>query len=137
MLDLKQAAFWDKTYTRAELMKESRWLLIFIGVANLVLPFLNMKEGNSSEAENAMLGMGVIGAIYLCVAFISFFWVRFVAIFLWIFDLAYTNLIMGRMRTPSLFFMTIGIIFAYKMLVYKDAGETERSKKPLNPKGSV
>ena len=112
-------AFWNKEYDHSELMKDSRWLLIFIGAANIIMGWIRYSSALPGGDEDSALGIILIGGFSLGAAFVPSFWTRLVFIFLWIADLVYINLIMGRMHPVSIIFIVVGTVFIYKMLKYR------------------
>ncbi|MDP8216436.1 MAG: hypothetical protein P9L98_03855 [Candidatus Kaelpia imicola] len=98
----------NKAYTRKELMKASMFLLLFIGLMHLFLGLTGLGDG----------AMAIGGIIYIVVALIPLFWLRFVGISVWMFDLVCTTLFMAFIPIYMLY-MVLGSYFLYKMLKYR------------------
>lgn len=118
---------WERVYTRREIMKESRVVLIVVGAASLLLGFIYQ----SGESALSAIAMGILFAV---AGLIPSFWLRFVCIVLWVADLTYTNLFQLRLRPISLFLIPMASIFLYKMWRYRNStGDvTQESAQPLS-----
>ena len=106
-------------------MSESKWLLIIVGVINLLFGISifygaqpDLYQGQ--EAIDTGVGIGFIALIYIIAAIAKSYWFRFVCISLWVTDLFATNIILGRMRPVAIIFFLTGIILLYKMWKYRN-----------------
>jgi hypothetical protein len=116
----KRAYFWDKSYTHEQLMKESRWLLLFITVVHVAMAiFLFLSAGGKAQAVYNAIGAGITGCLYLAGALIPSFWLRVACLSLWVVDLVYTSVTLPTPRPASILFIVIGIVFIYKLLKYR------------------
>ncbi len=114
--------FWDKVYTRAQLMRESRWLLLFIGVLMCAAAALLISSAPSpDDASDEAYGMVMLGPIFVVAALVPSFWLRFGVCALWAVSLA-TGVATGIARPITFFYLTALSIFLYKMWKYRDAG---------------
>ena len=114
--------WWDKEYTRPALMRESRWLLLFVALANIVFGLIRINgAGISDEIWWDAAGLIAVGVLYAAAALIRLFWVRFAFIFEWLLDLLYSNTVLHAPRVQSVFFFVLGAAFLYKMWRYRNA----------------
>jgi hypothetical protein len=124
--DSKGISWFKREYTKARLMSESRNLLIFIGIIQTAFGvFLASSEHSymSFDWKLTVVVYCALGSIYVLIGFLKFYWLRFIAILFWILDLIYTNWVpfgFKRHGSLSLFFIFMGLVFLYKMVVYKD-----------------
>ncbi len=124
--DSKGISWFKREFTRARLMSESRKFLIVLGIWQAVVgvSIASSKYGYMSfDWKLEVFGWCVAGSVYALIGFLRFYWLRFTALSIWVLDLIYTNWMpfgFERHRPLSLFFIFIGLIFLYKMVVYKD-----------------
>ena len=111
--------WWNKQYTRAELMRGSRWLLIGVGLIHLGIASAMYAGWAKGHTFYEALGFGLMGIFYCGAGLIKSFWLRFVCMGVWVGDLFYANILLGGMRPAAFVFMAIGMIFLYKMWRYR------------------
>ena len=112
--------FWNKQYTRPQLLKESRWLLIFVAVVHAFMGWERIANSKTVETSQSGIGLVIIGIIYLIVALQPYFWIRFIFLAVWVIDLTYTAFFMENIKVGSkAVFLIIGYVFIYKMWTYR------------------
>jgi len=130
--------FWDRIYTRKELMRDSRWFLLFVGLINVGFGLLCRMEHTTIEKGNGIIALGCIDIVF---SFLPFFWPRFVCVAIFVADhlttdlyslfivlrqsLADNNFLANgsyflKARIGPMVFMTIGSILLYKMWKYRN-----------------
>ncbi len=108
-----------RTPTRDDVMRESRFLLFFIGGMNLlfVIFAFTRPEPEVMPAQYAW-STAAIAAVYLLAAAMKSFWFRFVCVALWTTDILITNVVF-QFNPLSLILMLIGLTVGYRMLKYR------------------
>jgi membrane protein implicated in regulation of membrane protease activity len=103
-------------------MRESRWLLLFVALANIVLGFIRIGDvGISDEMWWDAAGLIAVGVLYAAAAIVRLFWIRFAFISEWLLDLLYSNTVLHAPRFQSVLFFILGAAFLYKMWKYRKA----------------
>ncbi len=119
------AARVSKGYKLSILMRDTRWLLVFIGLLHISLGlwfFFNIK-----------IGFVLTGLVYLLAAYLESRAFRSFCIAFWVFDLCYTHIFRAAIYLaprPVIagMLMSGGVFLLYKMWQYRNI--------PLPPKGS-
>lgn len=130
MAEGKRLYFWNREYTHKQLMKESRWLLIFVAVVHLGLGvYLFLQAGTSEDAIFEGIGIGFFGVVYAIAGLVPSYWFRLVCICIWVLDLLFTVTVLQTPKAPSIIFMVLGASFIYKMIKYRGVQEENISGK--------
>ena len=119
MVNTNRPAFWNKTYTRAELMEASRWFLILIGAIHLIIAYFLYRAPVVSEAQSKVIEVAAMGSGYILAGIIPSFWLRFISVHVWLFGLLYVVVVMGRTGFLSILVLIVSATFTYKMWKYR------------------
>ena len=109
---------WNKEYSRTEVLRDTRWLLFFIGIVQVIL-------GTWLTYPAVLPGFIISGLVYLLAAFLESYWFRFICLNIWIIDLTYTHIYAAaKYLTPNAagagFFISIGGLYLYLMWKYRN-----------------
>jgi general stress protein CsbA len=120
-----KSGWWNQSYNRERVMRESRDLLLLIAFFHLIYG-LATYMGTKIEEEKLIYSAVALSFSLLCLlgSIFESFWFRFVLISLWLIDLSLGLVFFSSNENIFLtvFFLIIGIIFLSKMWKNRKAG---------------
>jgi hypothetical protein len=132
-LSPRRLLLFSPEYQFADLMRDTRWLLIFVALVHFGGAYYlytgNSVEGLLHEDWPDVVAMGVL---FFSASLLHSFWFRFVGVAIWTGDLLYTDLFLETTPKSSIF-ITVGAFFLLLMWLKRAGRLVLPQSDPITP----